>query len=519
MASIARNTAFLSVAKMLSVAIYALFGLLLPRFVSTETNGVYSLISNLLFFGSMAASFGIPLIIVRDVAQDRSRAAAIYAGSRLAMGGGAVLAGMLLVLYLFLEMSVQGRYDPMRVHLGLMAAAILFCDAIGTVGESIFQAWEEMVVPAVVEAATGLVRAGGGILVLTLVTPPPPPGGVAAAPPEFGRSSLYWLYGLFLSASFARAVVVPRLARRRFLPGPLPAAGFQEAWHLLVRSFHIALFRMLRMVRNRIDVQLLGLCLAPVAGMALQDTVDTARGLYIQAYRVVIVFHTLTLAFNTAIFPRMARLAREHGGTEELRRQFFRTVRYQAWWATPLAGVTFFYAAHIAGWFGPQYRDGVAGLGSTTAVLQILVFSIFLDTVGGPVGMVLFGAGTMDRLLPRLGGILAGASVLLNVLLIPRYGIVGAAFASLGASLVEFVGKLWLIRRFVGRPGDMVPAVVPYLAVTLLLLAVLARTPLAHRPILGGLAVAAVWLPLSIVLGLADPAIRQRLGRVLPGRS
>ncbi len=519
MASIARNTAVLSVAKMLSVAIYALFGLLLPHFVSTETNGVYSLISNLLFFGSMAASFGIPLIIVRDVAQDRSRAPWIFVGARTAMGAGSILGGILLILYLFLEMRVQGRYDPLRLHLGLMAAAILYFDALGTVGESIYQAWEEMVVPAVVEAATGLVRAGGGLLVLFLSTPATPAGGMAEAPPEFGRTSLYGLYGLFLAASMVRGLVVPRLARRRFLPGTLPPASLHGAWSLLARAFNIALFRMLRMVRNRIDVQLLGLCLVPVAGMALQDTVDTARGLYIQAYRVVIVFHTLTLAFNTAIFPRIARLARAEGESAELRHQFFRTVRYQAWWATPLAGVTFFYAAHIAGWFGPQYRDGIPGLGSTTTVLQILAFSMFLDTVGGPVGMVLFGAGTMDRLLPRLGGVLAGVSVLLNVFLIPRYGIIGAAAASLGASLVEFLGKLWLIRRFVGRPQDMLPATAPYVAITVLLLLGLSLTPLADRPLLGGLAVAAVWLPLSLVLGLADPAIRRRLGRLLPGRA
>lgn len=513
MASLARNTAVLTVAKMLNVSIYAIFGLLLPGFVSVETNGVYTQISNLMFFGSMASSFGIPLVIVRSVSRDRSRAGELFVDARTAMGWGAAVAGVVMLAVVFLEAWVQGSFDPMRAYLVLMAAGILISDSLGSVAESIYQAHEEMQFPATMESLTGLLRAGGGLLALYLLTPGERPD---LPPSEFGRSALYGVFGVFLFGSVLRGMILPHYARRRYFRDThLPPASLQRAIRLLFESLGIALFRMLRTVRNRIDVLLMGFLLSPVGDLGLQDTVDKGRGFYIQAFRVVMVFHTVTMAFNTALFPRISRLSKD-GDREQLRRQFFRALRYQAWWAAPLAAVTFFYAADIAGWFPGEYRDGYPGLGSTTDVLQILVFALLLDSIGGPVGFVLISQPGMDRLLPKLGAILAGVSIVLNVILIPRFGIIGAAYASLGASLIEFLLKPILVSRYLGNPWPLIPSIVPYILLAAASLALLKWTPLRDHAILGGMAVAVIYGLVTILFGLADPAIRQRFNRLLP---
>jgi len=512
-ASLARNTLYLTGARLLDVTLYALFGLILPRHVSTETNGVYSLVSTLLFFGSMAASFGIPLVFVRSVARHPERSARLYVDARTAMLGGAALAGVGMLAWVLLEQGVQGEADPSRYHFVAFAIAILFCDALSMAAESLFQAHEEMVVPARVSVLTGLLRAGGGIAALLLLSPGVPPAGAA---PDWGRGSLYGVYACFLLGAGIRAWFLPRMARRRFLPGELPRPEAASAWSLLRESLGVALFRMLRMVRNRIDMQLLGLLIpaAALGGLSALEAVDKARGLYGQAFRVVLVFHTLTMAFNTALFPRMARLTGSGRGPEEVRPLFFRAVRYQAWWAAPLAAVTFLYAPQVAGWFGEEYRQGVAGLGSTTGVLRILAVAMLLDTIGGPVGMLLIGQKEMDRKLPWFGAALAVTSVAANVLLIPRYGIHGAAWASLTASAVEFLVKLILIRRFLGSPWPMLPAILPYLLLAAGGAVGLTLTPLAAHPILGGLTLAAAFLLLTLALGLVDPAVVSRLRRL-----
>ncbi|HEX9793600.1 MAG TPA: oligosaccharide flippase family protein [Planctomycetota bacterium] len=515
MASIVRNTAYLTVAKTLNVAIYALLGLVLPRFVSTETNGVYSLVSNLLFFGSVASSFGIPIVFVRSVALDRTRARTLFVDARTAMGAGALLAGALMVVYVMVEMSYQGGWEPLRLHLVLMATGILFADALGTVGESLFQAYEEMEVPAIAETITGVFRGGGAVLALWWL------GADEAArgtDPLAGRAALYGVFAVFLAGSLVRGVLIPELARRRYFADrsePLPRPSFRRAWALLRECFGVALFRMLRMIRNRIDVQLLGILIVPVAGLGLMETADDARGLYAQAFRVVIVFHTLTMAVNTAIFPRIARLSDPGGPVAELRAQFFRVVRHQAWWAAPLAAVTFVYADHVAGWFGAEYRDGIPGLGSSTDVLRLLAISMVLDAVGGPVGMVLLGQPSMNRFLPWFGGALAAVSVVLNFWLIPRYGILGAAYASVGASVIEFIAKALLTQRFLGRSLPLLTRSAPAVGLAVLFGYALEIGPLAERPLLGGSVAAVAWLVVTPLLRIADPALARGVRRKL----
>ncbi|KAA3609086.1 MAG: hypothetical protein DWQ01_10920 [Planctomycetota bacterium] len=512
MASLARNTAFLTVAKMLNVAIYALFGLLLPRFVAVDVNGIYSFVATLMFFGSMAASFGIPLVLVRAVARDKSRAAELYVDARLAMGGGAVVSSLVMLLYVGVEGWLQGGIDMTVVHLVLLAGIILVADSLGSVGEAVFQAHERMVLPSLVEIATGLFRAGGALICLYWLSPLPRP---EPPPPEHGLQALYGVFLCFIAGSVARGMVLPILARKRFLPGSLPKSKLRRAGRLLVESLGIALFRMLRTLRNRIDVLLLGLLLKPAAGLGLAETVKTGRGLYTQAFRVVMVFHTITQAFNTAIFPRMARLTKGQN-QEEIRQKFVRVVRYQAWWSSPLAAVTFLFAPEVAGWFGPEYREGLAGLGNTAEVLRILVFAMLMDSLGGPVGMLLIGRPEMDRKLPWFGGALAATSVVLNLILIPMFGILGAAYASLGASLVELFTKVFLIRKFLGNPWFLVPGILPYLLLGAACTAAIVPTPLRQHPVLAGVAVAVLYFVTSLLLGLVDPAIRERLRRRLP---
>ena len=74
MSSLARNTLFLTFAKFSSLAIYAVFGFVLPGFVEVGENGIYSLMTTLIFFAGMISSFGVPVVIVRQVARDKSNA-------------------------------------------------------------------------------------------------------------------------------------------------------------------------------------------------------------------------------------------------------------------------------------------------------------------------------------------------------------------------------------------------------------------------------------------------------------
>lgn len=505
--SVARNTLILLVAKTFSVSLYFLFGMFIGRFVATETNGVYTTMSTLLAIGGFVTMFGVPWITTRTIARDHGASAACYVDARTAMLLGSLVAALFVFAYLGLRMLALGHFDPNELLLGLLVCGILFFDAHGTVGEAVCQGHEAMQLPGLIEIVTGVIKAGLALLALYLMQE-------RASEPV----KLYVVYGLFLLGSAARGWILPRVARRRFIHQPLPAASLRRARALLGESVWLALFQVLRILRTRVDILLLGL-LVPVGALLDQVTAkDQAVGLYGQAMRVMFVFHIFTQAFNQAIFPRMSRLTRDPARHEEVRTQYLRTVGFQAWWAAPLAAVTFVYADQVAGWFGAQYRDGLPGIDGTTAdVLRIVTLAMLLDSIGGPVGMLIIGTPGNERKLPLLGLALVTASVLFNLFLIPRYGILGAAYACVAAAAVEFLAKVLVVRKLLREPLAMLGRVLPYLLLAVALAAALRCTPLREHAILGGLALAAVYAAASWFGGLLDPGIKSkilaRLGR------
>ena len=201
--------------------------------------------------------------------------------------------------------------------------------------------------------------------------------------------------------------------------------------------------------------------------------------------------------------------------------EYRRALRWQAWWATPLAAALFLYSDVLAGYFGSDYLNGVpeAGVGGTTGgVLRILLVVVFLDCVSGPIGMVMMGIPRYEKKLPKLGGLLAGTSLVLNLLLIPRYGIMGAAYASLGAALVEQVVRLAVLRSVFGDVKVLLSAV-PYILLTAAVLGGLWLADLQEQMLLGIALGGVVYLAASVGLKLVDPALLRVAGRIFGRRA
>ncbi|TAH38129.1 MAG: hypothetical protein EYC70_05775 [Planctomycetota bacterium] len=499
--SVARNTLLLAIAKTFSVSLYFLFGIVLPWAVTEEANGVYTLMSTLIAIGGFVTMFGVPLLVTRGIARDPARTAEAFVDARTTTLLGSAAAALLVFGYLGLRMGLQDGWQPPYLVLGLLICGILYFDARGTVGEAVCQGHEAMQFPALIEILTGTVKAGLAMAALFLLR-----GRVDDA------VQLYAVYAMFLLGSVVRGMLLPAIARRRFIPGELPAPSLRRAGALLSESVWLALFQVMRMLRNRMDILLLGLLVPVAAGMDEVAAGKAATGLYGQAMRVVFVFHIFTDAFSRAIFPRMARLTRDPATRDEARLQYLRTVAFQAWWAAPLAAVIFLYADQVAGWFGATYRDGIPGLDGTTGdVLRIVALAMLLDSIGGPVGMVIIGIPGNERKLPWLGLALAGTSLLFNLLLIPRYGILGAAYACVAAAAAEFLVKILIVRGLLSEPLAMLGRAAPCLVLAAALAALLSATPLRAQALLGGAVLAVAYAGASAAFGLVDPAIKNRL--------
>jgi O-antigen/teichoic acid export membrane protein len=145
-------------------------------------------------------------------------------------------------------------------------------------------------------------------------------------------------------------------------------------------------------------------------------------GIYNAAFRVARQILIVMPALNAAISPFVAPLLAE-GRTEELRRLYRRTVRWSlaAGWSAALLFCAF--AGDFLGLFGEEFRSG-------THVLVVVCLGHLVQAAAGTVGVVIQYSGNERKELVN-GLLVVAASVALNLALVPRFGALGAAYASL----------------------------------------------------------------------------------------
>lgn len=135
---------------------------------------------------------------------------------------------------------------------------------------------------------------------------------------------------------------------------------------------------------------------------------------------------TIVLSAFISIFSPIISDLHSEGDLHRMKQVYRTTSRWVLTLTIPLILVVFLVPSDLIALFGPGYSAGAT-------VLVVLVLAQFFNVMTGPVGMVLQMSGKQDlELLNGVGLVLL--NFLLNALLIPPYGILGAAIAT-GLSL------------------------------------------------------------------------------------
>lgn len=155
---------------------------------------------------------------------------------------------------------------------------------------------------------------------------------------------------------------------------------------------------------------------------------DAVVGWYSAAYRMVLILLFVPTALGSAIFPVMSRFYRT--SPESLRHGVEKLFKYMTMLGIPLGvGITLLAQRIIWVVFGPEYTPAAIAL-------QILIWSIVLVYIGGPIGTLL---QTTNRqgVAARIVGISTLANVVANLILIPRYSYVAAGAIAVLATLIS----------------------------------------------------------------------------------
>lgn len=251
-----------------------------------------------------------------------------------------------------------------------------------------------------------------------------------------------------MSAALLLAVSLVRLGRIKL--------DLREGWTILRGSGFLTLSRLLRRLIFTFDVVLLGLLLG-----------EREAGLYAAPYRFCLLFLVIAIAMQLSYLPVFARVSAR--GVRELGSLGTRSVELSFAIIVPvIAGGMIVAVPLIRMLFGPEYLE--AGPAFRLQLLGVGFFFIS-STVHN---LLLVG----DRLKVEMWivGFAAALNVGLNLVLIPLYGLVGAASATASAEgLILLLGIAAVYRM--GVRLDLRPVLRPLLAAGVMVAPLIALGP------------------------------------------
>lgn len=229
--------------------------------------------------------------------------------------------------------------------------------------------------------------------------------------------------------------------------GSTIVAGFVAFW-FFARRFSTA--KTIKSIFTQpLDDKLLrfSLCqtFSSVLGVMLRETDILLLGIFwptggVGVYRIASRIAEIILIFLRSIrgifAPIIASLWAQ-GKTQELRQLFAVTTRWICTFSLPLFLLIVLFPDTILGVFGSDYQEG-------TAVLIILSVGQIINAMAGVVGFMLIMSGFAGLHLLS-DSIVLIVNLILNLLLIPRYGIIGAAIGTASSIALGNLIRLYFV--------------------------------------------------------------------------
>ena len=376
-----------------------LFTAILARFAGVEFLGIYSLASSVTRIGEVFGRAGLHSGVMRFVSRldketeietVRQR---ILSGLKLGLLFGIVIMILQIALADWLAFELFNGSDLLKTVLIISAvslpfATIMAISAFATQGYKLLK--YKVMVLNIIRPAIMLVCVLISISIFTID---------AAVK-----------YPLLISAVFSSFAAIIFLNKLTNIKISQIFSGVIDK-ELLRFSYPLMFVTILGTLMHWMDILMLGY---------FTDT--TTVGLYHPAARTAGLLRTVLLAFMGIFAPMMSDYHRQ-GDVGEMGKLYKLIVRWIVSLSLPLAIIIIIYSKKIMLLFGVEYL-------SASNVLMVLTTAAFIQTLFGGGGQTLTMTGfTKVNLFNSI--IVVLINITLNLLWIPQYGIIGAAYATL----------------------------------------------------------------------------------------
>ena len=472
-----KNSALPIIGQLANKGVDLIFAVFMLRLLGAEGNGQYAVAVVVWLYAKTIADFGLSVLVTRDVARAPAEAGRLIGATTLLRL--IILLALTIPIGLYVLSGLQwfGLSRPSAIAIGLLTLTIVpgsYTEAINAV----FNGYERMELPAVLNVLTNLARAAFGLAALLV--------GLGVV----GLAAVAIL-------STTISAVAYHLALRHLDVTPSWALHHAEARSLLESAWPLLLNALLVNLFFRADV------------FIIQATHgDAALGTYDAAYKYLNMLLLIPAYFTLAIFPIISRYAVDDA--RRLITTFQLGAKLLLITALPITIATVALAPLLI-----RVLAGPAFLPDSATLLRVLIWFLPLSYVNGMTQYVLI-AVDRQRSISRAFGIAVAFNLLANAIFVPLFGSMAAAAITVATELVLFVPLALHMRRALSE--------VPWGAIftrPLLAGAIMLAVELAARP-LGSIAAVALALVAylgALVLTGSIGAQEAQIGRTLLRRA
>lgn len=417
------NTGLLAVTSLTVRALGLGMVVILARYLGAEGYGTYQRAEAFVFLFSIVANLGLDFILTREVARRSPRLSEYLAGvvTLKLLLGPVCLA---LILGLAYARGYQGNF---LWGIGCYSAVLLLT-GIGQAFDGVFQGLDSMRYTAIANLVNQVVFVAFGLTFVLL------------------QKDLRWILSALVVAAVGRLIVSMHLLSRLHIHWTRPTPA--TLWYLLKQSIPIAFAASFVVVYQQLDAVLLG---------ELRRDGNAEVGWYKAGAKFLLAFSVLRDSFLVAMFPvfsSVAQTARDRMGS-----LVTRAVRYQ------LIVALYFILCFV---FLSRVAPKLLGqdFANTAHVLPIMAWILVPSTISITMGRVLVASGNQKRIMFATGLALL-VNVGLNLVLIPRYGYMGAAVAGALSEIAVALVNVYYVQRYVAQTHILRAIVRPVIAAAL----------------------------------------------------
>ena len=375
----------------------AILFILLTNRATLEETGAYTLGFTYLMLFTPLSLWGLEQLVIRNIAQDR-KLAPIYLSNFLLIRFSVAL----ISYFVLIKITALIGYASYTRTIILLIGLTLITENVGMLIQSFFIAFEQTARIFQVSLVSNLIRLGLGVYILFNG------GGALALAIIFVVATLLKM-GLLLLMLFKYITKLIPITR---FDSSFWKTQFKLAYPFIFFDFFFA-----------VDLQI-GQVLLSI------DRGEEALGLYAAAFTIVSVIMLFSQAYMMAIFPIMSRLYID--SVEKLNVIYEKSCRYLLVISLPLAVIISMMSSSI---LGAMYPDKFQ---AASLVLTVLVWStvfIFLNVPNSRLMVITNHQGIQALFM----GVSAVISIVLNLVLLPHFGIIGVALAKVISAFVFFI--------------------------------------------------------------------------------